>query len=384
MEQFDDIRPYQDSEVRSVLERLLRNDGLLDAVCSFRFPWLSRWLGGLLKPLVSRVLRREVAGVKDVRDFQMVVEKYMSQMIESTTTGYSVSGLDQLDCEKSYLFLSNHRDIAMDPAFVGYVLHQNGFDTVRIAIGDNLLTRDYVSDLMRLNKSFIVKRSAKGPRQMLAAYRQLSAYIRYSLHQDGQSIWIAQREGRAKDGRDVTEPAIIKMLTMSRNKKKEPFAELIEQLAIVPVAISYEWDPCDAAKAAELYARETTGTYEKAEQEDIASIAQGISGAKGHVHVAFGSPLGAGFESPEAVATEVDRQIIGNYRLHPVNILAFQQLEGEGAALGGMDQPSPVQRSEFQQRLNTVAQEHRPWLLAMYANSVRRKLELGLSLDAGA
>src|SRR5690606_32442570 len=147
---------------------------------------------------------------KSVADLQHIVKKYMDRMIEGTTDQFTVSGLAELPSGRPWLFMSNHRDIALDPAFLSYALYHNGHETVRIAIGDNLLSKPFAVDLMRLNKSFMVRRSAKGPRAMVAAYKTLSAYIRHSLEVDGSPIWIAQREGRAKDGIDRTEPAVIK------------------------------------------------------------------------------------------------------------------------------------------------------------------------------
>ena len=176
------------------------------------------------------MLAREVRGVADVRSMQVIIERYMDRMIESATGGFSVSGLERLNPVRPYLYMSNHRDIAMDPAFTNYALHRNGYDTVRIAIGDNLLTKPWVSDLMRLNKSFIVKRSVSGPRELLAASKNLANYIQHSLLQENAPIWIAQREGRAKDGVDRTEPVIIKMLSMSRDKREQEFGEHIQSL----------------------------------------------------------------------------------------------------------------------------------------------------------
>ena len=173
-------------------------------------------------------------------------------MISTTTTKVEFSGLEKLTADQNYLFISNHRDIAMDPAFVNWGLHQQGLDTVRIAIGDNLLKKPFVSDLMRLNKSFIVKRSAKGVREMMAAFKALSGYIKHSLSVEKQSIWIAQKEGRAKDGNDQTDPAILKMLYMNGKGQKLAFSEYMTGLNIVPVSISYEYDPNDVAKANEI------------------------------------------------------------------------------------------------------------------------------------
>jgi len=248
-------------------------------------------------------------------------------MIRRTTDGFTLSGLDQLDPNTAYLFVSNHRDITLDPAFVNYALFNDNRETLRVAIGDNLLSKPYVSDLMRLNKCFIVKRSVTAPREMLSNFKTLSSYIQQSLIEDNNPIWIAQAEGRAKDGNDKTHPAIIKMIAMSKSRD-ESFGEFINRINIVPVSISYELDPNDAAKAKELYVVNKYGKYRKSEHEDVASITRGIKGDKGKVHLSFGTPLKGEFNSADEVATEVDRQIIGNYLLHPSNYFAYKMLYG--------------------------------------------------------
>ncbi len=376
MDQFADIRPYNDAEVPAVLERLLDDSEFLAAICRLKFKGLADWLGLPLRALVRRALRVELAGVKDVRGFQLIIERYMSQMIEDSTAGFSVSGLDKLDPATPYLYMSNHRDITLDPAFTNYALYHNGFDTVRIAIGDNLLTKPYVSDLMRLNKSFVVKRSARGPREVFKAYRELSAYIRHSIQVDRAPIWIAQREGRAKDGLDRTEPAIIKMLAMSQDRKAESFGDFIASMNIVPVSISYELDPCDGLKAAELAQIASSGSYEKAEHEDVASIATGISGNKGLVHVAFGEPLGANFDNPEQVAAEMDRQVISNYRLHATNGYAWRALHAEAPSLGLGELPGSCSELAFQQRIQAIPAAQRDYALGIYANAITSRQQL--------
>lgn len=383
MTQFDDIRPYSDDEVPAVLERLLADNELLAAIARLKLGDWQRALSWLVYPVIRWYLRRQLRGVSTVADFQRIVKHYMDEMVERSTTGFTVSGLELLDPAKPYLFMSNHRDIALDPAFVNYALYHNKHDTVRIAIGDNLLTKPFVSDLMRINKSFIVKRSAKGPRQVLAAYKALSAYIRHSIEEDKSPIWIAQREGRAKDGNDRTEPAIIKMLAMSQNKSAESFAEFINMLQIVPVSISYELDPCDAAKARELHQKATQGKYEKSEHEDVGSIAQGISGQKGAVHVAFGAPLSGEFADADSVAGAVDAQVIANYRLHPTNYFAYFRLHGKYPDIPGearfdsSSDPALRQREEsFKARIDSLPEAHRQVALGIYANIIERKLEL--------
>jgi hypothetical protein len=384
MDTFSEIRPYNDAEVEPVLVRLLANPEFLGAVCRLKFPRLAGPMGWLLQPLVAWVLRRQLADVVDVKSMQLVVKQYMDKMIERTTSGFTVSGLDKLSADRPYLFMSNHRDIALDPAFINYSLYRNGHDTVRIAIGDNLLTKDYASDLMRLNKSFIVKRSARGPRQILAAYKLLSRYVRQSITEEGKPVWIAQREGRAKDGFDKTEPAIIKMLAMSQHKGEESFANFIRTMRFVPVSISYQYDPLDEVKANELWLKDRQGAYEKGEQEDILSIAQGIAGEKGSVHVAYGSPIEDECQDASEVAALIDSQVVGNYVLHPSNYFAYHELHGEfpSGLWGGQQLPFVAgehQRSgaEFAARLDQMPSQLRPYILKMYANCILRKQEFG-------
>lgn len=378
---FADIRPYHDAEVRPVLDRLLIDPEFLESLAKLKLPKLTARFPGLVRPVVNWLLQRELKNVENVFGVQTLVKKYMDSMIESSTDEFTTSGLIDLDAQRSYLFMSNHRDIALDPAFVNYALYHNDRDTVRIAIGDNLLSKPFVADLMRLNKSFIVKRSLKGPRQMLAAYKQLSGYIRYSIDSDRSSIWIAQREGRAKDGLDSTEPAIIKMLTVAQNKSVESFADFVNCLHIVPIAISYEYDPCDGAKARELYEKAKRGSYQKAEHEDLKSIALGITGTKGDVHVSFGKPLHGNFAEPEDVAAEVDRQIIANYVLHPTNFFAYKILHGSYPDLPCGAKHAPFREEEhraiqqiFAERIEALPAEHRDYALAIYANPIVSKL----------
>jgi hypothetical protein len=380
MGQFADIRPYNDNEVAAVVDKLATDDELLAAVASLKLGAWHRPFRVLIYPILRWFVGRQLRKVNTVDDFQHVVKRYMDDMIETTTTGFTVSGLDQLDPNKPYLFMSNHRDIALDPAFLSYALYHNDHDTVRIAIGDNLLTKPYVSDLMRLNKSFIVKRSAKGPRQMLAAYKMLSGYIRHSIEVDNNPIWIAQREGRAKDGNDRTEPAIIKMIAMSQDKQRQSFSDYINQLNIVPVSISYELDPCDGAKAKELYETATHGVYQKDEHEDVASIAKGIAGNKGNVHVAFGTPVKGEFANAVEVATAIDKQVIDNYVLHPSNFFAYKMLHNEYPDGTFSAEKKPFlaaamqsQEQAFRQRIEALPAEHRDFALGIYANTVSQK-----------
>ncbi|REG81192.1 1-acyl-sn-glycerol-3-phosphate acyltransferase [Marinomonas pollencensis] len=362
MDQFHDIRPYNDDEVVGVLHNLVDTPDFINTIVGFRFAGWPKLLQAPLAFAVKLALKRQVAGIKNVHDFQMRVAGYMDRMIKTTTSDVEYRGIEKLEKGVGYLFLSNHRDIAMDPAFVNYGLYLAGLDTVRIAIGDNLLRRPFVSDLMRLNKSFIVKRSANGIREMMAAFGQLSSYITHSLTQDQSNIWIAQKEGRAKDGLDQTDQALIKMLYMSQKKEKLSFSEAMANLKIVPVSISYEYDPCAFDKARELYEKSTTGNYEKAEFEDIDSIKNGIVGQKGKVVVTFGDVLKDGIETPEALVAEVDRQVITNYAIQASNEAALAIQQGK-----------PSTDSAFSTYLESCPEELRDTVVAMYANPLKQQ-----------
>ena len=387
MGQFDSIRPYDDAEVPAVLARLLSDKAFLDILTHFRFPRLAGAFGWLLKPLIAHRLRKEFASVNSVAALQDKVEVYVDRTIEHATDGVTYTGVEQLKSGSAYLFLANHRDIVMDPAFVNYAVYHAGLPTPRIAIGDNLLQKPFVSDLMRLNKSFIVHRSITGRREKLAAYQLLSAYINHSIRNDCQSIWIAQAEGRAKDGDDRTDSAILKMFHMSR--KNEPFAEVIQSLNLTPVSISYEYDPCDQAKARELYIRATTGTYSKAAGEDDTSIANGITGYKGRVHVNFSTPVSEPFEDSKLLASEMDRHILSGYRLFPAHYLAYAQwsdadpqLQVPLAAQVFPAEELAKAQQEWQRRLDACPVEHRPYLVLQYAMPVRNqyRVKAGLPL----
>ncbi|WP_349814215.1 lysophospholipid acyltransferase family protein [Rheinheimera oceanensis] len=354
---YADIRPYNDDEVAPAIARLIADDEFIQAILHYRFPHLSGPFGWLLSPIVKFALKRRWAKLNSVHAVQKQVANFMDRMIDSTTNKITVSGLENLTASQAYLFVSNHRDIAMDPALVNWCLHHNGFDTVRIAIGDNLLRKACATELMKLNKSFIVKRGAKGPREMLKNLSQLSAYIKHSLQQQ-QSVWIAQKEGRAKDGNDETDPAILKMFYMEGKKRGEDFATYMAGLNIVPVCLSYEYDPCDINKINELWQKHTEGSYQKGEFEDIDSIIKGIVGYKGRVHVAFGKPLTSVPAEPEQLAALIDQQIWQQYRLFPVNYLAAGQQHAsvDDAVI-----------ELWQQRLQALPAAAAPMLSTLYA-----------------
>lgn len=378
-DKFKDIRPYLDHEIRPVLDRLITDSEFLDSIARFYYPRLMKFFPGPILSMASKKLSSQVKAVHDVKSMQDVIADYMDKMIHDTTTELTHSGLENLKEGRSHLFICNHRDITMDPAFVNYMLYHAGHDTLQIAIGDNLLKKPFVTDLMRLNKSFIVKRSLKG-RELLQSLTLLSEYIHHCVNTQ-QNVWIAQREGRAKDGIDKTDPALLKMLAMAQ--RKLPLSESLKHLHIVPVSISYEYDACDVMKADELYQIEKTGSYTKTDETDIKSIVAGMIGFKGKVHVAFGKELSLTTDDPDEIANLIDAQIINNYQLRDTNYLALDRLRQDGMiplhkvrGLDNVEQISKASRKQFEKRLKQVDDRLlRHWLFS-YANPVLNKLDL--------
>jgi hypothetical protein len=384
MNEFDDIRPYRDSEVPEVLARLIADPEFIDLLLSRRAPLLMRLIPWLMKPIARPLLRRHLRHltrhVETVADFQDHIKVGLQNVLDITTDGYSFGGLDQLDPDRAYLFISNHRDIALDPAMVNLALHTVDQETVRIAIGDNLLRKPFASDLMRVNRSFIVKRSVESRREKLEALKNLSAYIRFSVTEDNASCWIAQAEGRAKDGYDRTETALLKMLALSKSKQ-QTFGEAIGQLQLMPVSLSYEYDPCIIEKSRELYAAAQGQAYVKTEFEDLDSIQKGFLGYKGRVQVNFGDPIDSNFENPEDLAQEIDRQIYALYQIFPTNIIAWQtQAKRDDAVVEQLKQQWPdedwlVAEAKFQEHLQTVPAEQRILVIDAYAKPVENQLD---------
>ncbi len=361
---FEDIRPYRDDEVVAVVKSLVNEREFQASIASYGLPRLYKRFPALARMLATLWIKIRMGRFTCVTSLQKEVARYLLSLLKRSTDGFTYSGLEDLDLSKEMLFVSNHRDIALDPALVNLALSQSGVQTAEIAIGDNLLSKPWISDLMRLNKSFVVKRSEKSKRAMLAASKQLSAYVHHTITDKKHNVWIAQREGRAKDGIDKTNSAVISMLLL--NKPKEMLiSEYLQKLNIVPVSISYEFDPCDRDKARELAAIETTGCYQKSEHEDIKSITRGILGYKGHVHLQFGKPVKGEFSDSKAVAEAIDQQIISNYKLFENNRVAFAYSNNEDA------NASILQK--LQQRMKDLDEVQRKWLIAMYANPAMSK-----------
>ncbi|MBW4933202.1 1-acyl-sn-glycerol-3-phosphate acyltransferase [Marinobacter sp. F4206] len=388
MQEFDAIRPYSDEETGPAIRRLVNDPDFLDMIGRFKSPTLARWAPAVLRVFIRRWLISHFGHFNRVDDLQARLSEYVGELVDNTTTRVTASGLENLDKNSAHLFISNHRDIVFDPMVVNYQLFQHGFHTTRIAIGDNLLANRVFAEMMRLNKSFVVRRNITSPREMRDAYMTLSGFINHSIDTNN-SIWIAQREGRAKDGLDFTDPAIIKMFYMSRKKSGLSFAEAMNRLHIVPVSIAYEYDPCDEDKARELETRARTGNYTKSEGEDTDQIMKGLTGFKGHVHVHFGAPIHDSPDTPKELAERIDREMHAHYHLHASNLMAYQMRgvhpeshatpENVSETVVTAEAWSPAEleaaEAEMERRLDACDPTIRPYLLDMYANPVVTALE---------
>ncbi|MFT5758462.1 MAG: hypothetical protein ACI9LM_003204 [Alteromonadaceae bacterium] len=364
---FDDIRPYHDDEVVAVIQRLIEETDLQTSIASLKMPRLFKILPSLSRFLVKISLKTRAKKIVSTDAIQQEVEQYLNHLLKNSSTAFTYQGLDKLDNSKATLFISNHRDIILDAALVNLALFQSNMNTVQAAVGDNLLDKPWVSDLMRLNKCFVVKRSEKTKRAMLEASKQLSSFIHHSLTTDIENIWIAQREGRAKDGIDKTNVALISMLLLNKDKQK-PIADYLQELNIVPVAISYEFDPCDKDKAIELAAKEVHGVYQKSADEDLKSMTQGLVGKKGQIHIEFCAPLQGDFADSKAIANEIDQQIIANYKLYDSNQTAYTLLQNK--------ETQSAMAEQLKQRMDGLTTPQQHWLLTMYANPVFGKERL--------
>lgn len=375
MEDFEGIRPYEDEEVPGVLARLARDADLQAVVARYLFPRATRLLPALGRLLGARLLRREAGRLRTVRDVQLFLSGHMGALIENTILDFSVSGVERLVAGTPYLFISTHRDIIMDTGLVNFAIHRAGHATSRIAIGDNLLGKAYAADLMRLNKSFVIERSVTGAKAVYRALNRTSAFIRASL-EAAESVWIAQREGRAKDGLDRTDPALIKMLTLAWRKEAEEPGGLCGCINVVPVAITYELDPCALRKARELCITDLHGKYDKPDGEDLSSIVEGMLGFKGRVHLHFGPPLEGGFDSPEALADAIDREIVEGLKVFPTHVEAARRL-GDEALPDTVPLDARVQAA-FQEQISACPIAQHPYFFQQYANLIRNKRRFGM------
>ena len=375
---FDAIRPFEPEELPEVFERLLGNAQFAQVVAY------------VFKDVPFDMLAQKMRACKTNLEFQVAFcYPFIKGLLQKASLGCDMN-VDAIDMEKRYTFVSNHRDIVLDSALLDVLLVDAGCKTTcEIAIGDNLLSLPWVKDLVRINKSFIVERSVS-LRQMLLSSKRLSDYMHLVIAQKHDNVWIAQREGRAKDSNDRTQESIIKMMVMGGEGS---LVERLKGLHIVPLAISYEYDPCDFLKAQEFQLKRDIADWKKGPMDDVVSMQTGIMGYKGHIHYDAAPCIDAWLDTLDpdmpkadffkAVATHIDEEVFRRYRLYPSNYVALDELEGITAHA---DRYTAEQKAQFD---GYIAQQMakiqlpdkdeaflRERLLTMYANPARNQEQL--------
>lgn len=377
-EQFDPIRPFEPDELPDVFDRLLHNEQFC-SVLAYLYP-----------DVPKEALAAKMHACKDNLDFQKTFcYGFLVQLLARLSKGCDID-IASLDTDSRYTFISNHRDIVLDSALLDKLLIDAGFNTTcEIAIGDNLLKLPWVKDLVRVNKSFIVER-ALSMREMLMASKRLSEYMHFVIAEKNDNIWIAQREGRAKDSNDRTQEAILKMMVMGGDGS---IIDRLKQLHLVPLAISYEYDPCDYLKAAELQARRDNPSWQKGPMDDVTSMQTGIMGYKGYIHYQCADCIDSYLDTIPAdtpktelfrlIADHIDRQIFAGYRLHPNNYVALDLLHGDSAHAGHYTAEDKAQFEAYLKgQLDKIEMEGkddaylREQMLKMYANPAINQMGL--------
>lgn len=319
---FEDLRPYYDSETEEAMKRIAYDPKYHKAM-AFLFPNMT------VQDMIDKAL-----GIKSPYEFQIEFMYHAIWTIVNTTSaGLTYSGIEKLDKNKSYLYIANHRDILLDSAILQIILDKENFSTSEITFGSNLMDSSFAADFGKMNRMFAVKREGN-VKELYEISRQLSAYIRHTIIDKKVSLWIAQRNGRAKDGYDLTQTGLLKMLNMSGTKD---FEKNFSELNIVPLTISYEYEPCDALKVKENYAMLLHNKYVKEPGEDVNSIITGVKQPKGKIHVAFGTPIDQELTEIMSASSEnekiklltatIDKQVYKNYQLNPNNYIAYDMLK---------------------------------------------------------
>ena len=365
---YEDIEPYRGERFEKAKVNLMARKEFIGA-----FAYMLSGDFSSVEPMVNAI-ESALVDVHSYDDFQHKVTAgyFIPAIIDKTTTGFSVSGGEKLDKDKGYLFISNHRDIILDCTLLDYALKTKNLPLCEMAVGDNLMVNQLVEDLFRMNGGIIIKRNLPMREKYLESIR-ISEYFVETVSEENKSIWVAQKSGRSKDGKDLTQSAIIKMLYLSKKREGYSFSELMKKCNIVPVAISYQYDPNDINKGREEVTKEhNDGKYEKKKYEDLISMVKGLRCQKGHVHVAIGDPLEGEYNTPEEVAEAIDNQIHLNYRLFDTNYLSYDVLEGGDRF---KEFYSSLDKDEFLSRFVHLSEDVRNFVLNTYANPVRMMLQ---------
>ena len=376
---FDEIRPYAAGEVKQAVESLLADRQFSHLLKGF-VPWMPKWMR-------NGLIRLAFVGVNTPLQFQLrFIKPVLKRILKKCSTGYSLSYSGIVPGPERYTFISNHRDIVLDSAILDLLLLENGFPTTcEIAIGDNLLIYPWIKTLVKLNKAFTVKRGLS-PRELLESSQTMSRYMHHAINEKHENIWIAQREGRAKDSSDQTQDSLLKMFAMAGEGS---IVERLKDLHIVPLSISYEYDPCDYLKAQEFQLKRDNPSFKKSKQDDLDNMKTGIFGQKGRIHYearpCINTWLDELSELPKTevfaeVARRIDQQIHAGYQLFPGNYVAADLLSGTSAFA---DKYSEEEKKTFETYLQSridlvqIANKDEDFLreriLTMYANPVVNK-----------
>lgn len=374
--EFDEIRPYHNEELAHVFEELIADEDF-------------RKMTAMAMPEVPfETIASTMRQCKTINEFQRALcYSILHKIADTCSDGISLDHSSLADKSKAYTYISNHRDIILDSGFLSILLVDQGMDTVEIAIGDNLLIYPWIKKLVRINKSVIVQRSL-GMRQMLESSQRLSKYIHYAINEKKQSLWIAQREGRAKDSNDRTQDSLLKMLAMGG---EGTITERLKDLHIAPLSISYEYDPCDYLKAKEFQLKRDNPNFKKSQADDLLNMGTGLKGYKGRVHFCTGQLLdnmldqidqsASKQEQYTQISTLIDREIHRNYRLYPGNYIAADML-GQNSHYANQYNDNEKKRfvEYLEQQLAKIELPHkdeiflRNKMLAMYANPLLNHL----------
>lgn len=373
MSKFDDIRPFYETEVNDAIQDVVHHP-MMKALMNFTFPETQ-----------DEVWKEQLLRTHSTRDFQCnFIYKSLQKVLEKTSDGLTTSGFEKLEKNNSYLYISNHRDILLDTSLLNACLFEHKLVMTASAIGDNLVQKSFLKALARLNRNFLVKRGLT-PREMLQSSKLLSEYISVLLQHENRSVWIAQREGRTKDGNDVTNSGVLKMLGMASNETE--LMDYFKKIKIVPVSISYEYDPTDALKMPQIMAEAKQEIYIKEKNEDFVNLMSGVMGQKRRIHLHVGAVLNweldvikEQHDNPnkqiQALAQIIDDSILCNYKLWPTNYIAYDLLNNttEYTRLY-----TENERSLFERRLEMRIDHNNPLVLksflSMYANPVVSKLK---------
>ncbi len=373
MSKFDSIRPYYDSEVNEALCSSL-NHPMLKAMMNFTFP-----------EMPDEVWKEQLKKTHSIRDFQInFVYQSIQKVLEKSSDGLTTSGFEKLEKNTSYLFISNHRDIILDTSLLNVSLFDHGLVMTASAIGDNLVKKDFVLKLSKLNRNFLVQRDLS-PRELLQSSRQMSEYMYHLLAKENRSVWIAQREGRTKDGNDATHQGVLKMVAMASDESN--VMDFLKKLKIVPVSISYEYDPTDALKMPQLLAQAKDEVYIKEKNEDFITLLSGIIGQKKHIHIHVGNIIEQELDiiktncdntnkQIQALANVIDDSILQNYKLWPTNYIAYDVLnDTEKFKEYYTVEEKQLFLRRFEMRIDTDNVTLKEGFLAMYANPVVNKMK---------